>query len=235
MSQDEIEIDGAVLSWDGEPSLERTPQIQFCADATAAGGERSVVTIDAAWLNAGIGGTEIVISPGQRYAALYHYSGQSEEGYNAFRIWPRLEYVGGWDECGEGEAPVFSPASRYLAHILMTRRGFLSPSGEADSEFDFFEVPDTRPLVFEYADLRIHELPDGGIKRYPLRVHLPNDFDRFLAEQGSSAEEWLGESFLTKLEFVSPRVLRIQCTELAEPVEVKLPITGPVVFDLSGL
>ncbi|MEY9859542.1 hypothetical protein ABH935_005172 [Catenulispora sp. GAS73] len=234
MSQDEVEIDGAALSWDGESSLERTPRMQFCVDATAAGGERSVITVDAAWLNAGIGGTEIVVSPDEQYAALYHYSGQSEEGYCAFRIKPQLEYVGGWDECGEGETPVFSPGSQYLAHILITRQGFLSPSGEPDSEFDFFEVPDTRPLVFEYADLRVHELPAGGIKRYPLRVHLPADFGRFLADQNTSAEEWLGESFMTQLEFVSDQVLRIQCTKLAEPVDVKLPITGPVVFDLSG-
>jgi len=163
------------------------------------------------------------------------YSGQSEEGYNAFRLRPQLEYVGGWDECGIGDTPVFSPGSQYLAHILITSQGFLSPSGEPDSEFEFFEVPATRPLVFEYADLRVHELPDGGIKRHPLRVHLPADFDRFLADQNTSAEEWLGESFMTQLEFVADDVLRIQCTKLAKPVDVKLPITGPVVFDLSGL
>lgn len=234
MSEDEIEISGAVLSWDAVGSYPN-PEMVFCMDATAGGGERSALTVKAQWLNSGVGGSEIVVSPDEQYAAVFHYSGESSEGYDMFRLSPHLEYLGGMDEGGLGDPPIFSPGSQYLAHIMMERRGFLLPSGETDEDLDYFILPDSGPLVFEFADLRVQPLPGSAIEVHPIRAHLPADLDRFLEERRTSAEEWLGEDLDVKMEFLSDRVLRLHCTELAGPVDLELPFTGPVVFDLSGL
>lgn len=207
----------------------------FCLDATENGGERSVLTVEARWLNSGVGGSEIVVSPDEQYAAVFHYSGESSQGYDMFQLSPRLEYLGGMDEGGEGDPPIFSPGSQYLAHLMMEPRGFLLPSGEPDDDLDYFILPDSGSLIFEFADLHTQALPGSGIEVHPLRAHLPADLDRFLDERQTSAEEWLAEELGVKMEFLSDQVLRLRCTELAEPVDLELPITGPVVFDLSGL
>jgi hypothetical protein len=234
VNEDETQIDGAVLSW-GTAGSYPNPEMVFCVDATAGGGDRSVLTVKAEWLNSGVGGSEIVVSPDEQYAAVFHYSGQSSEGYDLFRLSPGLEYLGGMDEGGEGDPPVFSPGSQQLAHMMFEPRGFLLPSGETDEDVDYFVLPDDGPLIFEFADLRIQALPGSAIEVCPLRVHLPADLDRFLAERHTTDEEWLGEDLTASMEFLSDRVLRLRCTELAEPVDLELPLTGPVVFDLSRL
>jgi len=234
VNEDETEIDGAILSWSAVGDYPN-PEMVFHLDATADGGERSVLQVKADWLNSGVGGSEIVVSPDERYAAVFHYSGQSSEGYDLFRLAPSLEYLGGMDESGEGDPPTFSPGSQQLAHIMFEPRGFLLPSGELDDDLDYFELPDTRPLIFEFGDLRVHALPGSDIAAHPLRAHLPADLDRFLAERRTTDEEWLAEDLKVSMEFLSDRVLRLECTELAEPVDLELPITGPIVFDLSRL
>jgi hypothetical protein len=234
VNHDETEIGGAVLSW-GTAGSYPNPEMVFSVRATADGGERSVLTVKAAWLNSGVGGSEIVVSPDEQYAAVFHYSGESSEGYDLFRLSPSLEYLGGMDEGGEGDPPVFSPGAQQLAHIMFEPRGFLLPSGEPDEDLDYFVLPDNRPLIFEFADLRIQALPGSAIEVHPLRAHLPADLDRFLAERHTTDEEWLAEKLTVSMEFLSDRVLRLECTELAEPIDLELPITGPIVFDLSEL
>jgi hypothetical protein len=232
--EDRVQIGGAVLSWSAIGSYPN-PELVFSMDATAGGGERSDLTVKAAWLNSGVGGSEIVVSPDEQYAAVFHYSGESSEGYDVFRLSPSLEYLGGMDEGGLGDPPVFSPGSTHLAHIMFETRGFLLPSGEPDDDVDYFVLPDNRPLIFEFADLRVQALPGNDIEVHPLRAHLPADFDRFIDERRTTDEEWLAEALTVQMEFVSDRIIRLRCTELAEPVDLELPITGPVVFDLSGL
>ena len=234
MNHDETQIGGAVLSWSTVGSHPNSEMV-FCADATADGGERSTLTVKAAWLDSGVGGSEIVVSPDEQYAAVFHYSGESSEGYDMFRLAPSLEYLGGMDDSGEGNPPVFSPGSQQLAHIMFEPRGFLLPSGETDDDLDYFVLPDNRPLLFELGDLRVQALPGSQIEVHPLRAHLPADLDRFLAERHTTDEEWLAEELTVSMEFLSDRVLRLRCTELAEPVDLELPITGPIVFDLSEL
>lgn len=234
MNEDETEIDGAILSWSAVGDYPNSEMV-FCVDATADGGERSVLQVKADWLDSGVGGSEIVVSPDEHYAAVFHYSGESSEGYDMFRLSPSLEYLGGMDDTGIGNPPVFSPGSQYLAHIMFETRGFLLPSGETDDDLDYFVLPDTRPLIFELGDLRVQALPGSDIEVHPLRAHLPADLDRFLAERHTTDEEWLAEQLTVEMEFVTDQVLRLRCTELAEPVDLELPITGPVVFDLSQL
>ena len=235
MDEDALEINGAVVSWSVPPLSGDEWRMEFCLDATAAGGERSVLSADAKWLEAGIADSGIVVAPDEGYAAVYHLSDTSSGGCEVFRLRPDLEHVGSMDRHGELSPPIFSPGSQYIAQALRCHRGFLDPSGKPDPTKDYFEVPDTEQLTFELGDLCLQALPDGDIEIHPIQVRLPADFEGFLAEYNVSVEEALAETFHVDIEFHSDRLLRVECTKLAEPVDVALPIGAPIVVDLSHL
>jgi hypothetical protein len=72
----------------------------------------------------GYGGHELVVSPSDRYLALFLYSGQSEVGWELFEL-PGLRHIGRLPYIfGEGEPPVFSAGQ---SRVQLCEFGVLRP------------------------------------------------------------------------------------------------------------
>lgn len=112
----------------------------------------------------GLGGRELVVSPDEQYAALFVYSGQSEQGWVLFAVSPddelhpirymsSLPYVH-----GQGMAPAFSPDSRWL--VMAVTGGWVTSDG-VDAE-DALDGGEGRVLL-EWARIYAQQLPGGPV------------------------------------------------------------------------
>lgn len=142
---------------------------------------RLVVTLadrdEVAWPvpDAGYGGHALVVSPDERYLALFLYSGQSEQGWELFELEPALRRLGGLPYIGgDGDPPRFSPDGRWLAMFVArgpTVRG-------TDDDFGDVHDPDAADLVeVDWAAVYIQRVPEGVIERYAVGATLPRSFD----------------------------------------------------------
>jgi hypothetical protein len=121
----------------------------------------------------GYGGHELLLSPDERYLALWLYSGQSEIGYELFAF-PRLEHLHSFGYVlGEGNGPAFSPDDRFLALAWSTNPGLV-----------LVDLPDMpahpgvspHPITIEWAQLRLHDLVDDTATTCTISVDLPAGF-----------------------------------------------------------
>lgn len=110
--------------------------------------------------SSGYGGSELVVSPDQRWAALFIYSGQSEQGYELFALEPTLVHVGGLPYVqGEGTVPVFSPDSRWLAMVMTT-----GPRVRGTGEYAEEVLGDGEgDVLIDWATVHVQRMPDGPI------------------------------------------------------------------------
>jgi len=119
----------------------------------------------------GIGGVELVVSPDERFLAVFLFSGQSTQGYELFSLDP-LVRIGGLPETrGHGSAPSFSPDSQHLLSLidevprLRTTGAFFEECQDDDS--------DERAVV-DLAHLFVH-LPSSPavVHRFAVGIELP--------------------------------------------------------------
>jgi hypothetical protein len=123
---------------------------------------------------AGVGGTELVVSPDERFAALFVYSGQSEQGYELFELSPMLRHVGGLPYVyGTGMAPVFSPDSRYLAMVVAAEWRTRATGEHAETLFD----GSAGAILVDWGWLHVHAIPDGPVTSVPLGTLIERTFD----------------------------------------------------------
>lgn len=119
---------------------------------------------------AGCAGHELLLSPTERYLAMFLYSGQSEVGYELFCFRPRLEHIYSFGYVsGEGFGPVFSTDERCLALAWTTNP--LLCLFDAGAE----QLPTGEYLV-EWVRLRIQTLPDGSATTCTVRLRLEPGF-----------------------------------------------------------
>jgi hypothetical protein len=114
--------------------------------------------------SAGVGGLELVVSPDERIAALFVYSGQSQQGWELFALDPiaadprkALRWVSSLPYVkGEGMAPVFSPDGRWLV-MAVTADWCARMSGEhAEDALDGGEGS----IVIDWIQLYAQQIPD---------------------------------------------------------------------------
>lgn len=123
----------------------------------------------------GVGGHELVVSPDQRLAALFVYSGQSEQGYELFELAPSLRHAGGLPYVhGQGDAPVFSADSRWLV-MAVTGGWTVRETGEhAEDVLD----PDARGTVLlDWAQLYVQRVPDGAVEHVAIGTEVSRAAD----------------------------------------------------------
>jgi hypothetical protein len=114
-------------------------------------------------------GAELLLSPNERYLALYLYSGQSEEGYELFYFRPLLEHI-----CSFGLVPgegyvAFSSDERWFGHARSTNPELcLLEKG--------VEHLSNGECLVDWATLRVQELPPGRATSCNLRVHVGPGF-----------------------------------------------------------
>lgn len=128
----------------------------------------------------GIGGVELVVSPDERFLAVFLFSGQSSQGYELFSLEP-VERVGGLPETqGHGSAPCFSPDARHLVSLID-----VVPRLRATGAF-FEECQDDASderAVVDLAQLFVHRLSSPEVvQRFAVGVELPlsTDLDALL-------------------------------------------------------
>jgi hypothetical protein len=127
----------------------------------------------------GYGGHEVVVSEDRRFAALYMYSGQNDEGWELFRLSPSLEHIGSVPYFfGLSEGVLFSPDGRFVVCASAGEMNYTAPDGTvlAEAETD----PDVRvssAWVLECAQLHVQELETRAVRCIPICVRLPAGYE----------------------------------------------------------
>lgn len=197
---------------------------------------------------AGFGGSEIVVSPDQHWAALFVYSGQSEQGWELFELAPTLRHVGGLPYVrGEGMAPAFSPDSRYLAMAVVGEAAGWTERAtgrHAEDILDASAAEDESVLV-DWAVLywqRIPEESDAPTRGTPAFPEHAAAADTRLPRSGSSVHQVvIGTRIPRAMEpdelfewhmSAPPRFVASDRLVVAMPwgeeLEIQLPVAGPI-------
>lgn len=146
-------------------------------------------------------GHEIVVSPNGGHAALFLFAGETEHAWELFALRPKLaRRKGSPVATGRGEAPVFSPDSKYLVTA-------------STAAIDWFDEN------VEFAELYVQTLATEEVKRYGLRVNAS-------LEAGDDPEEWAQPN---ELVFEAPGLLRVTLP-WDESATITIPPSGPVTF-----
>jgi hypothetical protein len=120
----------------------------------------------------GIGGVELVVSPDERFLAVFLFSGQGTQGYELFGLEP-LGRIGGLPETrGCGSAPSFSPDSQYLLSLIDEVLPRLRATGASFEECQD-DDSDERAVV-DLAHLFVHLLSSPAVvHRFAVGIELP--------------------------------------------------------------
>lgn len=165
---------------------------------------------------AGLGGGAMIVSPDETHAALYVFSGQSQQGYELFALEPELRHLGGLPYVvGEGGVPVFSPDGRWIVMFVGTIVKVHGTDEHAEDRLD----PDAEgDLHVDFAELIVQALPDRSFVRVPVHTRIPASYDP------DGFHEWD--------HYESPRFVADARVALPMPagddVEVGLPPRGPI-------
>jgi hypothetical protein len=132
-------------------------------------GRETVARASLPYPRSGYGGHELLLSPDERYLALWLISGQSEVGYELFTFGPTLGHIGGLEYVmGEGFGPVFSPHEERLALAWATEPMLFVEEEDVDGD----GLTRSETLV-EWARVHVRELPAGAVRECVIRVRLP--------------------------------------------------------------
>jgi hypothetical protein len=115
----------------------------------------------------GYGGHELLASPDESYVVLWLYSGQSEVGYELFRLGPLSHAASFPYVYGEGVGPVFSADSRRLALAWSVNSGL--NLDELPLDDDGFT---TEPALVDWAVVRVVDLPADSPRTCTVRVRI---------------------------------------------------------------
>lgn len=184
--------------------------------------------IDLPYPSAGYGGSEVVVSPDERTAAMFVYSGQSQVGYELFRIDAKkglIERVSGMPyEVGEGDAPVFSPDGRWLV-MLASAGPYERDTGEYVEDLLDPEADDGDEIVADLAQLFVQAIPDIG-RPGPVERHFVGATIRKNADFDAIAS-WSAYDALS----FSPEGRLVLAPKWATRVELDLPIAGEITLE----
>ena len=121
----------------------------------------------------GLAGGHFIVSPSQRFAVLSMFSGQSEEGYELFRIDDSVSRIGSLPyQVGEVASFCFSADESILVMALPSRcsewwltweEGEAEPDGEGRH-------------VFPFGQIQVHEIGTRSSSVHELRVSVPEDW-----------------------------------------------------------
>ena len=151
----------------------------------------------------GYGGHDLVVSSARRFAALFLYTGQSEEGYELYELRPTLRRIGGLAQLfGEGHPPVFSPDERWIALGVAVDPG----------------LTNTKEGCVHWADVYVQELETLAITCCRIDVRLEGDHE----EQISYVENL--HFAADGLRFGTPSGV---ATSIAVPPPASIVIAGP--------
>jgi len=118
-----------------------------------------------------VGEYAFVVSPDERYVALFIDSGHHTHGVELFEVRPAFRHIGGLPAVpGDGHPPVFSPDSRWLV-------GFVADGYRVrgtDQHFtDLFDKRTGTRVTLDWASLRALHLPDAELHRVDVGVEMP--------------------------------------------------------------
>jgi hypothetical protein len=140
--------------------------------------------------SAGYGGHDLIVSPHESYAAVYIFSGQSQDGYELFELRPTLRRLEGVPYVrGEGGLLAFSSDEHWLAFATSVNPALTDALGDGA----------TSERLTRWLELRMQELPRGPIVVSIVAVRFAVD-----VEVGGDAI-----FYPESMEFVSPMRVRI--------------------------
>lgn len=136
--------------------------------------------VDVAEWRGGIGGVELVVSPDERFLAVFLYSGQSSQGYELFSLDPVVRMGGLAETHGHGSAPCFSPDGQHLVSVID-----MVPRLRATGAFfeDCQNDASKERAVVDLAQLFVQRLSSPAVvQRFAVGVELPlsTDLDALL-------------------------------------------------------
>lgn len=184
--------------------------------------------IDLPYPSAGYGGSEVVVSPDERTAAMFVYSGQSQVAYELFRIDAKkgsIERVSGMPyEVGEGGAPVFSPDGRWLV-MLASAGPYERETGEHLEDLLDPEADEGDAIVADLAQLFVQAIPNIG-RPSTIERHFVGAAIRKNANFDAIAS-W---DVYDTLSF-SPEGRLVLAPKWATRVELDMPIAGEITLE----
>ena len=145
-------------------SIERS-----CAWLQVERPEGSSKVVVAEW-RGGIGGVELVVSPDERFLAVFLYSGQSSQGYELFSLEPVVRVGGLPETLGHGSAPGFSSDGGHLVSLID-----VVPRLRATGAFfeDCQDDTSNERAVVDLAQLFVHRLSSPTVvQRFAVGVEL---------------------------------------------------------------
>jgi hypothetical protein len=174
--------------------------------------------IELATARGNFGGSELVVSADERFAAVFYYSGQSEVGYELFALNPKLRHLGGLPYVyGEGSVPAFSPDGDWLVMAISGSRRVRGTGQYAEEAFD----PDADgDLLVDWATLYVQRLPDGPIQPFPVGMRVPASTDP------DEMFEWNTHEALS---FAGPDRIAFR-SPTGPSAEATLPLDGPLTL-----
>ena len=183
--------------------------------------------LDLPYPSAGYGGSELVVSPDERVVAMFVYSGQSQVGYELFRIDAKratIDHFGGMPYVvGEGDVPVWSPDGRWLA-MLASAGPFERDTGEWIEEMLDPDTGDDDEIVAELGQLFLQPVPQVG-RPGPIERHFVGATIRRNVDYDVIASWRVYET----LGF-SPEGKLVLAPKWASPVELGLPIVSEITL-----
>lgn len=174
-------------------SIERS-----CAWLQVERPEGSSKVVVAEW-RGGIGGVELVVSPDERFLAVFLYSGQSSQGYELFSLEPVVRVGGLPETLGHGSAPGFSSDGGHLVSLID-----VVPRLRATGAFfeDCQDDTSNERAVVDLAQLFVHRLSSPTVvQRFAVGVELPlsTDLDALLDWDRYDAVGFVGADLTLRL------------------------------------
>ncbi len=202
----------------GSVALDRKKLELVVLDATGAVIESEIVPAP----RGGYGGSKLIVSPDERHAAVFLFTGASSQGWELYSIEPTLQRRAGLP-CigGEGEPPVFSPDGALLVMATTGPVAWIDDEGE---RYDDVE-PEHRdaPWQVEWAQLHVQDLATGAIERVVLAAAL----------SGARGFDPCALDAPTGLAFESPRRLAMKLPWKASAT-IDLPAAGTALFAVTA-
>ncbi|GAA2708131.1 hypothetical protein [Actinoplanes palleronii] len=172
-----------------------------------------------------VGEYAFVVSPDERYLALFIYSGDIDaedhtHGFELFEVRPEFRHIGGLPAVPgrHGHPPVFSPDSRWLV-------GFVADGYRVrgtDQHFtDLFDKRSGARVTLDWASLRALHLPDQELHRVDVGVEMP---------VSSYPHEYMDWDTEDAVRFTAGDVVVLRMPWRQE-IAVSLPPSAPVTGD----
>lgn len=115
----------------------------------------------------GVGGASLVVSPDERHAALWVYTGQAEQEHRLFALMPFALVRAVAQYRGMSDAPVFSPDGRWLVTFVATEPRVRATG---DHYEDAFAEDATDEVVVDFATLLVQAVPGGEVRERAVGV-----------------------------------------------------------------